>query len=335
MTTTSDDLSGLIRRAEQGEEAAVEELAERQRFSTDDRLLRLFVDSIDAGTAGLPGWLVASALEGSDDGPGCFARAVAARWLASPPAALGMSAWELAEALRSQGIGPDLLAELAGPDFVWVLPEAVRGQYSSAALPLAPSDSESWTATAHSVSGTPADVCRWCSSPLWTALDLDTSDPVDSRTADAVTEAIAHTGWRGRLRLTTCAGCVCDVAMIVFTEVRRDGTGQWSPHNSADLLLWEPRTRHQTPPRTLFADASHGFCATPFQADPWHSRGSVLGGVPDWIQSEDTPDCPGCGEAMPYLGMISAVDADPRCEGGYYFFLHTTCGIAATIHQQS
>jgi hypothetical protein len=335
LTTTSDDSVGLIRRAEQGEEAAVAALAEIARFSMDDRLLRRFVASIDSGVAGLPGWLALSALEGSDDGPGCFARDVAARWLAAPPAALGMSAWELAEALRSRGMGPGLLAELVGPDFVWVIPEAARGQYSSVALPLAPNNSESRPVATHSVSVEPNAVCRWCSSPLWLALDLDTADPVDSRTAAAVTEAIAHTGWRGRLQLATCAVCVCDVAMIVFTEVRPDGTGQWSPHNTTKLLLWEPQTRHQTPPRTLSADASHGFCATPFQADAWHRRGSALGGAPNWIQSDDTPECPGCGEPMPYLGMISAVDADPRCEGGFYFFLHATCGIAATIHQQS
>src|SRR4051812_13527114 len=35
-----------------------------------------------------------------------------------------------------------------------------------------------------------------------------------------------------------------------------------------------------------------------------------LGGKPDWIQGDDTPDCPECGEPMYLVAQIDSIEAD-------------------------
>jgi len=35
-----------------------------------------------------------------------------------------------------------------------------------------------------------------------------------------------------------------------------------------------------------------------------------LGGEPDWIQGDDTPDCPDCGRPMSFLAQIDSIGAD-------------------------
>ncbi|MFC9897839.1 hypothetical protein ACFVMC_29470 [Nocardia sp. NPDC127579] len=281
---------------------------------------RRLVELVESGICPLPSaeavYLLAQVSESPDD----VVRDAFRRWMIDPPMALGISAWTLADVLRSHSWERAWLAEIVGSEVVWEIPESLQGRHGGVALPLVGRESlESTVREEH---------CRWCSSPLWPALDVDTESA-------AVAAAIAHTGWRGRLRLATCALCSSDVAMVVYTEVAPDGTWAWSGHNSTDLLLWEPVPRPQDPPALCFSTAGTDFCATPFDADPWTVNGSVLGGAPSWIQDDDTPDCPACGDPMPYLGMVSSVDADPRTEGGYYFFLDSGCGLAATVHQQS
>jgi len=35
---------------------------------------------------------------------------------------------------------------------------------------------------------------------------------------------------------------------------------------------------------------------------------SKLGGAPDWEQNDDTPQCPGCGQQMTFVGQIDSME---------------------------
>ncbi|RKS09342.1 hypothetical protein DFP74_5077 [Nocardiopsis sp. Huas11] len=165
------------------------------------------------------------------------------------------------------------------------------------------------------------EACPRCASPLWAVLDLDTADP---KAADA----LAHTGWRGRLRVLTCHLCSC--YGTVYTEVAAEGKAGWSAHTVRPPIL--PVDRPEEPPLVAFVPGARR--PTPFMASAWDRGGSTLGGCPDWIDDPSYPVCPGCGRAMDYLALVGGADLYDA-EGAYYVFLHAPCGLAAVEYQQS
>jgi hypothetical protein len=165
--------------------------------------------------------------------------------------------------------------------------------------------------------------CPWCASPLWTAADLDTTEP-------AVAAALAHTGWSGRLLIETCHFCACYATL--YSRVTPDGAADWWAGNSRPGHLpdaGEP----EDPPALLPVPGAPR--PTPYLASAWDRGGSTLGGRPDWIQDAEHADCPGCGQPMDYLGLIGGADLDEYGEGAYYLHLHRPCGFAAVNYQQS
>ena len=164
--------------------------------------------------------------------------------------------------------------------------------------------------------------CPLCSSPLWTIADLDTDTP-------EVAETLAHTGWRGRLRIVTCHLCACYSALCC--RVTPDGGAAWWPGNQRPDYLPEP-TGPEEPPAVLPVPGPRH--PNPYQASAWDTGGSTLGGRPDWIQDAEHVDCPDCGQPMDYLGLVGGADVDFG-EGAYYLHLHAPCGLAAVNYQQS
>ncbi len=39
-------------------------------------------------------------------------------------------------------------------------------------------------------------------------------------------------------------------------------------------------------------------------------RRSKLGGIPDWLQGEDVPNCEDCGKPMTFIGQIDSIEHD-------------------------
>lgn len=38
--------------------------------------------------------------------------------------------------------------------------------------------------------------------------------------------------------------------------------------------------------------------------------GSKLGGDPDWVQEDEVPDCPSCGEKMTFVAQLDSIEHD-------------------------
>jgi hypothetical protein len=165
------------------------------------------------------------------------------------------------------------------------------------------------------------DLCPWCESGLWVALDLDTGEP-------AVAEALAHTGWSGRLRIATCF--LCSNYTTLYSTVAPDGSSSWSTLNRPPSFL--QRSAEDPYPNIAVVGERR---PSPYAADAWSAGGSTLGGHPQWIQDPALEDCPGCGQPMQYVGLVGGMDLDEYGEGAYYLFLHTACGLAAISYQQS
>jgi hypothetical protein len=171
-------------------------------------------------------------------------------------------------------------------------------------------------------SGDPASAhCPWCRNPLWTALDVDTSDA-------RVAAAFEHTGWSGRLRFETCCFCACYATL--FAAIASDGSCRWS-----DLTQRPSRlpTEPGEPPEAVMTVGDQR--ESPYEASAWDEGGSTLGGCPDWIQSAEYVRCPACGELMDHVALIGGADLDEYGEGAYYLSLHARCGLAAVRYQQS
>ena len=164
------------------------------------------------------------------------------------------------------------------------------------------------------------EMCPWCQSPIWTIIDVDTADP-------EVARALAHTGWAGRLRITTCF--LCSNYTTLFTDVTPDGGASWSARNERPDYL--PTTAEE-PPRVLPTVGPER--ASPRLASAWDEGGSTLGGAPDWIQDAAYPTCPVCASTMDYLGLVGGADLGWG-EGADYIFVHAGCGVAAVAYQQS
>ncbi|WP_021593416.1 hypothetical protein [Actinomadura welshii] len=163
--------------------------------------------------------------------------------------------------------------------------------------------------------------CPWCSSPLWTALDGGTSD---GRSA----AALAHTGWKGRLRVVACF--FCSTYATVFTQVTPDGAATWSAFTTRPAHL-EGRTLTQEDPpavRLVPGEERQG----DYEGHDCEG-GSTLGGRPGWVQDPDYPDCPACGKLMDYVGAAAGGDTIGIDHGVLFLFLHAPCGIAAVVSQ--
>jgi hypothetical protein len=165
--------------------------------------------------------------------------------------------------------------------------------------------------------------CPWCASPLWTAADVDTSEP-------AVGAALAHTGWSGRLVIETCHFCACYATL--YSQVTPAGAATWWTGNTRPSYL--PDAAEPEDPPALLPVLGPAR-SSPYQASAWNRGGSTLGGRPDWIQDAEHADCPGCGQPMDYVGLIGGADLDDVGEGAYYLHLHQPCGFAAVNYQQS
>jgi hypothetical protein len=161
--------------------------------------------------------------------------------------------------------------------------------------------------------------CPWCTSPLWTIADLDTGIP-------EVAEALAHTGWNGRLRIDTCHRCACYTPL--YCQVTPDGGAAWCAANGGTHHLSDIADR-EDPPAVLPAVGPRR--ESPFHAHPTNEGGSTLGGHPAWIREIVHVDCTACGLPMDYLGLVSSGDVNPG-EGGYYLYLHTPCGLTAVYY---
>jgi hypothetical protein len=66
-----------------------------------------------------------------------------------------------------------------------------------------------------------------------------------------------------------------------------------------------------------------------------------LGGMPKWIQNEETPDCPGCSRPMDFVAQIDSIDGINGTDGPfmfgdcgliYVFYCHD-CNEASTVVQ--
>ncbi|MEW2477687.1 hypothetical protein AB0875_28325 [Micromonospora gifhornensis] len=164
--------------------------------------------------------------------------------------------------------------------------------------------------------------CPWCSSPLWIAADLDTTEP-------AVAAALAHTGWSGRLVIETCHFCACYTPL--YSQVTPTGSTTWWTGNTRPEYIGSAEP--EDPP--ALSPAPGAARPSPYQACAWSRGGSTLGGWPDWIQDAEHADCPGCGQPMDYVGLVGGADLDDYGEGAYYLHLHQPCGFAAVNYQQS
>ncbi|MGH3715731.1 MAG: hypothetical protein ACRDT4_20070 [Micromonosporaceae bacterium] len=163
--------------------------------------------------------------------------------------------------------------------------------------------------------------CPQCGNRLWSVLTLDTTDP-------RVDAALAHTGWRGRLRVVTCYRCAC--YGTVFCEVAPDGAARWSPHTKAPEYVDDGDWAMPTGWLALGKPRS-----TPYQSDAWAAGGSTLGGHPDWVQGADYPHCPVCDVPMAFVALLHGGDFEEWGEGTHYVFLDARCRLAAVNYQQS
>lgn len=315
-------IEDLVVRVESGEDAVVEELADRAAAdpaALAPYLLRL----LDAGAF----WRLGVLYRGADED---FQREVVARIESGTHDGSHMLAYLLAQTrgpvveeafrrwMQSPPPGPDFDLHQRGVaalirDGGWEFSaDGVRELCGTSAYRL--------------VQGPDGDraegTCPWCGSSLWAALDVDTAAP-------KVGDALAHTGWRGRLRIVTCHFCSC--FGTTYAEVTADGGTGWSAHNVRPEFL--PRVKPEEPPLSYFAPEEQR--STPYLSSAWERGGSTLGGCPDWIQNPAYPDCPDCGKAMDYVGLIGGADLHEYGEGAYYLFLHTPCRLAAIEYQQS
>ncbi|MEO3826234.1 hypothetical protein [Actinomadura sp. B10D3] len=163
--------------------------------------------------------------------------------------------------------------------------------------------------------------CPWCSSALWTALDGDTSD-------GRFAAALAHTGWKGRLKVVTCF--FCSTYATVFTQVSPDGAATWSAFTTRPAYLSGRTLVQEDPPAVRLVPGEQregGYEGHDCEG------GSTLGGRPGWVQDPDYPDCPACGKLMDYVGATAGGDTIGHDHGVFFLFLHAPCEIAAVVSQ--
>ena len=166
--------------------------------------------------------------------------------------------------------------------------------------------------------------CPWCRAPLWTVLDIDTGDR-------RVAEALAHTGWSGRLRIVTCQGCYAYTTL--YSTVSPDGESGLSDHSAEPVRIIDD----QSPPAPLRKVPGKLLTDPDMSAGGWDMTTPSIGGHPEWIDDAQYPTCPNCARTMDYIGLEQAQDPDGElvAEGTTYLFLDASCGLAAAIYQQT
>ena len=71
---------------------------------------------------------------------------------------------------------------------------------------------------------------------------------------------------------------------------------------------------------------------------------SKLGGIPDWLQNDETPKCPHCRHTMEFIAQIDSIDytgfPNPKAEymlgdvGMIYVFFCKKCGTSTSVFQE-
>lgn len=178
------------------------------------------------------------------------------------------------------------------------------------------------------VSGPLKDVqCQWCERPLAVLLVLDLRDP-----------RLAFLGLAGtEVRIACCP--FCSQFATVYTDVDTAGHVAWSAENileeyMARILQEDPRPEAPLVEQPLFLGPQRHSVA---EAVGGWGEESQLGGLPNWIQDAEYPECPTCGQRMPCVGQVRMGDVlEARyIEGITYAFLCANCGKAATSYQQT
>lgn len=163
-----------------------------------------------------------------------------------------------------------------------------------------------------SVEGNPR--CRNCERPLHQLLRLDTA----SAPLDAALKELPP------LPIATCLNCQALSSPLVLAH---DGSG-WAVREQAAADTFDDFPE-ALPERPVRAEASG-------PARRESKRGHRLGGRPDWLQSDETPDCPGCDEPMAFLAQL---ETDDRLgvqfgdDGRLYGFVCPRCVMVAAVMQ--
>lgn len=180
-----------------------------------------------------------------------------------------------------------------------------------------------------SVGGLMDAQCQWCGRELTAILDLDLRSP-----------EVAFLGLSGdRLRIPVCRWCSYVVALSpLFWHVDMSGGASWHeangerPEQNAQLDTWledEPEwsLAHYTPG----PERTNPYASVVPENDYDPNR---LGGLPEWVQYPEYPNCPDCGRSLRFLGQLDA-DEHGGWEGLIYAFHCAECGVAATVQQQT
>jgi hypothetical protein len=157
--------------------------------------------------------------------------------------------------------------------------------------------------------------CRNCRRPLHRLLSLDMQAPP---------LAAAWSG-PGRVPVATCLGCQVLSSPLVLAH----GPSGWAIREQASSPSFDgfPAVLPERPVRLEPAPAD--------RAEPARHR---VGGAPGWIQSDETPDCIGCGHPMTFLAQL---DTDDRLglqfgdDGRLYAFVCAPCTLVATLIQST
>ena len=159
--------------------------------------------------------------------------------------------------------------------------------------------------------------CRNCQRPLHQLLSLDTQAPPLDRSLGSLP----------RLPVAACLNCQTLSSPLV---IRRDGA-RWTIAVQAENRSFDDFPA-VLPLRPVHLDAPRGG-----GGDRGRARHRV-GGAPEWIQSDETPDCPACSEPMMFLAQL---DTDDRVgvqfgdDGRLYAFVCPRCVTVATLVQST
>ncbi|MGW2268905.1 DUF1963 domain-containing protein [Streptomyces yangpuensis] len=168
--------------------------------------------------------------------------------------------------------------------------------------------------------GTPWPTCATCTAPLQFLAQIHLGD-LPGHTAPTP----------GVLALFMCAN-------------RPGQCEQWSPTAGGNLALLLPADHlepvpapHGTDPELLTLGAVRAAVPTPTQPPPGATVLGRLGGTPDWLQYDETPDCPTCTRPMTFTAELTE-GPDPATamnfgSGRAYAHTCTPCGRAALLWQ--
>ncbi|MFJ6782041.1 DUF1963 domain-containing protein [Streptomyces yangpuensis] len=168
--------------------------------------------------------------------------------------------------------------------------------------------------------GTPWPTCATCTAPLQFLAQIHLGD-LPGHTAPTP----------GVLALFMCAN-------------RPGQCEQWSPTAGGNLALLLPADHlepvpapHGTDPELLTLGAVRAAVPTPTPPPPGATVLGRLGGTPDWLQYDETPDCPTCTRPMTFTAELTE-GPDPATamnfgSGRAYAHTCTPCGRAALLWQ--